>query len=82
MNAVLLQLLLILAQQVGGGLFMIWFFRWRKREEKATEIPSDLMERFKELETIVDSFRERMVRVETKLNGAAWKSGGLSGEHR
>ena len=90
MNATLLQLLLIVGQQVGGGLFMIWFFRWRldkekqaqqeaRTDEKVEAYPSDLMERFQELERIVGSFRERIARLETKTNGVAWKPGGIAG---
>lgn len=90
MNATLVQLLLILGQQVGGGLFMIWFFRWRldkekkakqeqRAEEKVEAYPSDLMERFSQMEEMVGNFRERIARIEAKQNGVAWKPGGIAG---
>jgi len=82
LSATLVQLLLILVQQVGGALFMIWFFRWRQDKERlqkvSEQIPSDLVERFQDLEKLVNSFRERMARIEAKTNGVAWKPGGLA----
>ena len=82
MSATLVQLLLILVQQVGGALFMIWFFRWRQDKERlqkvSEQIPSDFVERFQDLEKTVNNFRERIARVESKTNGIAWKLGGIA----
>jgi len=89
-NATFVQLLLILAQQVGGGLFMIWFFRWRKKEEKLEQVPSRELADFKQLvdqwqeardkeyfilSRDVVGLRESVAKINGRLNGHEWKRG-------
>lgn len=70
---------------------MIWFFRWRldkekqaqqeaRTDEKVEAYPSDLMERFSQMEIMVGNFRERIARLESKANGVAWRDGGIAGK--
>ena len=91
MSATLVQLLLILAQQVGGALFMVWFFRWRLREKKQEEVPSnkdlqdfkEAVERWQEeskkeyriLFKDVVGLRESVAKINGRLNGHEWKRG-------
>jgi len=51
----------------------------KELEEFKEHIPSDFVDRFRNLELMVNSFRERIARVETKQNGTAWKPGGIAG---